>query len=33
MSNLGPNDPPMSQQLFKGLTSAKQKQENRRLAG
>lgn len=33
MSNPGPNDPPMSQQQFKGLTSAKQKQEIRRLAG
>ena len=33
MSNLEPNDPPMSQQKFKGLTSAKQKQEIRRLAG
>ena len=32
MSNQGPNEPPMSQQQFKGLTSAKQKQEIRRLA-
>ena len=31
MSNRGPNEPPMSQQQFKGLTSAKQKQEIRRL--
>ena len=32
MSNPGPNDPPMSQQRFKGLTSPKQKNEIRRLA-
>ena len=32
MSNPGPNDPPMRQQRFKGLTSPKQKNEIRRLA-
>ena len=30
MSNLGPNEPPMNQQQFKGITSAKQKQEKQK---